>query len=323
MNTRRRQSVVQRPKQMALVSRPQVRPFFGFYGGKWRDALKHYPEPAHRTVVEPFAGSAGYSLRHADRQVVLCELDPILAAVWTYLIRVKPSEIRSIPDIPLDGSVDDLNVCEEARWLVGFWLNRGIASPRLAFVLLFYDWDWAGAERAYRRALELNLGNTNVRSGYATLLGMVGRVDESVAEARSAVERDPVSANCRYCLAHVLTLARRFEEVVAEANAGIEFDPSFNLFYSALGLGLAGLGRLDETVEVSRQGTDAAPGVPVMQAQLGWALGLAQHRQEALTVLEDLERRRSQDYVGGVSLAWVCVGLGRPRPSYRMAAASG
>ncbi len=108
----------------------QLRPFFGFYGGKWRDALKHYPSPEFDTVVEPFAGSAGYSLRHAHKKVILCEIDPILYEIWRYLIRAKPSEIRAIPDLPPDGSVDDLSICQEARWLVGFWLNRATASPR-------------------------------------------------------------------------------------------------------------------------------------------------------------------------------------------------
>ena len=92
----------------------RLRPFFGFYGGKWRDALKHYPAPSHATIVEPFAGSAGYSVRYANRRVVLCELDPVIAGVWRYLIRVKPAEILAIPDLDPDGSIDDLKVCDEA-----------------------------------------------------------------------------------------------------------------------------------------------------------------------------------------------------------------
>ena len=52
---------------------PTMRPFFGFYGGKWRDAPKHYPFPEHDTIVEPFAGSAGYSVRYSDRNVILGE----------------------------------------------------------------------------------------------------------------------------------------------------------------------------------------------------------------------------------------------------------
>ncbi len=108
----------------------QLRPFFGYYGGKWRDALKHYPEPAYDTIVEPFAGSAGYALRYANRRVTLCEIDPVLAGVWQYLVRVKVQEILSIPDLEPEGSVDDVKACQEARWLVGFWLNRATASPR-------------------------------------------------------------------------------------------------------------------------------------------------------------------------------------------------
>jgi hypothetical protein len=111
-------------------SAPHLRPFFGFYGGKWRDALKHYPEPEHGTIVEPFAGSAGYSIRYAALRVILCEIDPVLSEVWRYLIRVTPKEILAIPDLKPDDSLDDLKISQEARWLVGFWLNRGIASPR-------------------------------------------------------------------------------------------------------------------------------------------------------------------------------------------------
>lgn len=112
---------------------PDLRPFFGYYGGKWRDALKHYPEPQHDTIVEPFAGSAGYSLRYASRKIILCEIDPVLAEVWRYLIAVEPSEIRAIPDVPVDGTVDDLKkITQEAKWLVGLWLNRGIAQPRVS-----------------------------------------------------------------------------------------------------------------------------------------------------------------------------------------------
>jgi site-specific DNA-adenine methylase len=107
-----------------------LRPFFGYYGGKWRDAIKHYPPPQHEVIVEPFAGSAGYSLRYAQRKVVLCELDPILAGVWKYLIEVSPAEIRRIRDLGPDECVDDLKVSQEARWLVGFWLNRATTSPR-------------------------------------------------------------------------------------------------------------------------------------------------------------------------------------------------
>lgn len=70
---------------------------------------------------------------------------------------------------------------------------------------------------------------------------MIGRVDESLAEARSAVERDPVSHLSRDNLAMTFVTARRFKEAV----------------------------------QAFRLQVKAAPADPVSQACLGWALGLA------------------------------------------------
>jgi len=106
-----------------------LRTFFPYHGAKWRLAPR-YPAPEHGIIVEPFAGSAGYSLRYPDRQVILYEKYPVLAATWRYLIKVRPSEIRQIP---LVTSVHDLPswVPEEATYLVGFWLNPSNHSPGL------------------------------------------------------------------------------------------------------------------------------------------------------------------------------------------------
>lgn len=113
----------------APTQRRTVRPFFGFYGGKWRDALD-YQEPLHNTIVEPFAGSAGYAVRHHEKNVILCEIDPRIAGVWRFLIRSSAKDIRKIRDLRDGESVDDLPICQEAKWLVGLWLNRGVAGPR-------------------------------------------------------------------------------------------------------------------------------------------------------------------------------------------------
>lgn len=101
-----------------------MRPFFTFYGGKWR-AAPHYPPPTYGTIIEPFAGSAGYSMRYPDRQVVLVEKDPLIAETWRYLLHATPSEILTLPDIGPAQSVDDLDVSDGAKLLIGWWLNRG------------------------------------------------------------------------------------------------------------------------------------------------------------------------------------------------------
>lgn len=105
-----------------------LRPFFCYYGGKWRVAPR-YPAPVYETIVEPFAGSAGYATRYAGRRVVLVEKDPVIAGLWAYLTRVSAEEIRRIPLLADGETVDDLYVCPEAKALVGFWLNKGTAAP--------------------------------------------------------------------------------------------------------------------------------------------------------------------------------------------------
>lgn len=105
-----------------------IRPLFPYYGGKWRIA-PHYPAPVHRTIVEPFAGSAGYALRYPEHDVILVERNPKVAATWRYLLRVTEEEVRSLPLIGPEQTVDDLNVCEEARYLIGWALNAANTSP--------------------------------------------------------------------------------------------------------------------------------------------------------------------------------------------------
>jgi site-specific DNA-adenine methylase len=103
-----------------------MRPFFSFFGSKYRVA-PHYPKPIHPTIIEPFAGSCGYALRYHDRMVKLYDLDPTICALWAYLIKVTPEEIRSLP-LEFD-HVDELHVCAEAKHLIGFWCNKGSVQP--------------------------------------------------------------------------------------------------------------------------------------------------------------------------------------------------
>jgi site-specific DNA-adenine methylase len=101
-------------------------PFFCYFGGKYR-AAPHYPAPRYPTIIEPFAGAAGYATRYADCDVRLYDVDPIIVGVWSYLIKAKASEIRAMPTVV--EHVDNLRCPQEAKWLIGFWLNKGTAAP--------------------------------------------------------------------------------------------------------------------------------------------------------------------------------------------------
>ena len=105
-----------------------LRPFWNYFGGKWRSASS-YPPPRFGTIIEPFAGAAGYSLHHPERAIVLVEKYHVVAEVWRFLTSAKPTEVLRIPIVE---AVDDLprGVCSGARWLVGFALNFATSAPR-------------------------------------------------------------------------------------------------------------------------------------------------------------------------------------------------
>ena len=79
-------------------------PFWCYYGGKFR-AAPRYPKPAYGTIIEPFAGAAGYALRYPDLEVILVERYAVVAEMWRYLIGTTPEDVRRIPTVE---HVDDL-----------------------------------------------------------------------------------------------------------------------------------------------------------------------------------------------------------------------
>lgn len=102
-----------------------MRPFFKYPGSK-HQAAKHYPAPRHGCIIEPFAGSACYSTRYADRQVILAEKDPEIAALWNYLIHANTAEILTLPT-QLDQGQDirSLGLCYGASLLIRQWQRVG------------------------------------------------------------------------------------------------------------------------------------------------------------------------------------------------------
>lgn len=110
----------------------RLRPFFPYYGSKWNIA-RYYPAPRYNHIIEPFAGSAGYATFHGVKYATLFDVDPIIVGVWEYLIsrRERADEIWALPDLPNVGDcVDDYDLPQGAKWLIGFWLNRGSAQPK-------------------------------------------------------------------------------------------------------------------------------------------------------------------------------------------------
>lgn len=105
-----------------------LKPFFSYFGSKYQ-LTKHYPIPKHNILIEPFAGSACYSLYYPHKQVKLYDKYDIICGIWDYLIKTPSTEIASLPMIDFDKSVDDYNIPQEAKWLIGYWIHTSNYRP--------------------------------------------------------------------------------------------------------------------------------------------------------------------------------------------------
>lgn len=103
-------------------------PFFQFYGSKWSLAM-NYPSPRYDLIIEPFAGSAGYSTSYHRHNVVIVEKDPVIAGIWEYLISATPEEILSLPLLEQGQLVSDLGLSVNQSNLVGFWCAWSNKTP--------------------------------------------------------------------------------------------------------------------------------------------------------------------------------------------------
>lgn len=103
--------------------------FFSYFGAKYMRGL-HYPKPEFDMIIEPFAGAAGYSVRHYTHKVHLIDTSPYIIGVWDYLIGASPKEILRLPLMEVGDDVQDLCIPQEAKWLIGFWINQGSSAPK-------------------------------------------------------------------------------------------------------------------------------------------------------------------------------------------------
>lgn len=99
-----------------------------FYGAK-HSISGRYPAPKYSTIIEPFAGSAGYSSRYSDRNVILCDIDPTIIGIWDWLTNTTKQDILDLPLIDIGQHVDTLDTHAAAKDLIGFWCNPGTAAP--------------------------------------------------------------------------------------------------------------------------------------------------------------------------------------------------
>ncbi len=170
-------------------------------------------------------------------------------------------------------------------------LNDSLAEAHtsLGGNLQDYDRNWSAAEEEYKRAVELNPNYATAHQWYSTLLTMLGRNEESIAEARKASELAPLTARVTIDLGYALFHAKRYDEAIEQAQKGLELDSRLAGGYELLGRAYLSKGMGQEAIRQFQQAESLTDNSMTDRALLAYAYARIGKSQQALTILRQLE----------------------------------
>ncbi|MBI3696137.1 MAG: protein kinase [Acidobacteria bacterium] len=190
------------------------------------------------------------------------------------------------------------------------------AHTALAFVRMTYDWDLAGAEQEYARAIELNPQHPTARFWHGLYLLARHRDDEAIAELRRAQQAAPLSLNVNSYLGWVLLLARRTDQAIEQFRRALDMDPNFPNAHLFLGMAYEQQGKPEEAIAEIQKAQELSGGNLLMISALGHAYGSAGRRADAERVLAEMAQLGKQRYVAALDVAYVYCGLREKEKSF-------
>lgn len=192
-------------------------------------------------------------------------------------------------------------------------LDNSLAEPHasLAFIWETYDWDWPGAERQYKKALELNPGYAQAHNWYAGYLTYTGRFNEGITEAMRARELDPLSLPLNNALAGRLLAGGRYDEALRQVQQTLELDDHFAPAHQTLGWVYLYSGKQSEAIREFQDALELSGAADTdIQLDLGFAYAVSGKREEARTILVKLEHMHQQGLTPSASVAILYGALG-------------
>jgi len=184
------------------------------------------------------------------------------------------------------------------------------AHASMGLALLVFEWDFAEAEREFRRAIDLNRGYPYAHVWYAELLYGTGRYEESVVENRKAVALEPFASNLKVNLGLSLMHAKHLQESEQQFRETLDMDPNYPIghyFYAEV---LILQKRFDEAVAEMEKTVQSLPESSYYRGYLGYAYAKAGKTSEARRILGELIEEAKTKYVSWLGIADVYAGLG-------------
>jgi serine/threonine protein kinase/Flp pilus assembly protein TadD len=177
-------------------------------------------------------------------------------------------------------------------------------------LLMFYDLDWAGAEREYKRAIELNPNYSTAYEVYSYLLAATGRFDEAIRTAQRGVEADPLSPSMIGDVSAAYYLARRYDDAIKQLQKSLEIDPNHFGAHLALGAIYEVKGMHEEAIKELQKAIGLAGRTSSALALLGHAYAASGKQAEAQKILAELNEMSKTVYVSPWDMAILYVALG-------------
>jgi eukaryotic-like serine/threonine-protein kinase len=188
----------------------------------------------------------------------------------------------------------DAFACAKAAALKAVESDGALAEAHLAlgYVLLFFEWNWPGAEKEIRRAIEISPNSSDVHLGLVSWFVVMGRYDEAANEAEIAVQLDPLSVNAIFRLGAGLYECGRYAQAEDQMKKALELHPGFSFAGYVLALLYNVQGRHEEAIRVLAGTADN----PITRAYMALAHVRAGDREKALEIVHEAERHPRQDF---------------------------
>jgi serine/threonine protein kinase/Tfp pilus assembly protein PilF len=184
------------------------------------------------------------------------------------------------------------------------------AHTALAMVLAWYDWDFAGGDREFRRALTLNPNDADAHGNYGDFLTARGDFQRAIAEKRRAEMLDPLSTKASWDVGRVLFFAGRLGEANEQVKRTLELDERFPYAYYLQAQVAQGKGRDDVAMQLLQHGMQLGGRSQLFVAAEGYTQARLGHRAEALKDIDELKARASNAYTVPLLLARIHAALG-------------